>query len=108
MLAVGELAGLRNGDGWFSVKDIQSLLEALRLPPPPDESAVLSDLKRKEWVRNRAKRPSWTVTPEGHAQIVSLLGQVDPAKADFEMTQNPGAEYGQARQPVLPPLLGPP
>ena len=105
MLAVAELAGLRSGTGWFSVGDIGALREALRLPPPPDASAVLSHLKRQEYVVRRPATPSWSVTPKGHTRVVSVLGQIDPLAVEGEMSSHPGAEFAHGRQMVLPPQL---
>jgi hypothetical protein len=108
ILALAELAGVRNVDGWFAVSDVDYLLEGLRLPPPPDTSAVLSHLKRVKLLRARAAKPPWTVTPEGHARILTVIGELDPTETQREIVRHAGAELAQARHVVLLPQQAPP
>jgi DNA-binding MarR family transcriptional regulator len=107
VLVVGELAGLRRGDGWFTTKDVEELYEALRLPRP-NVGATLSNLAKKDLVTKRAKPPPWSLTPVGRKTAHELLGEIDPAKLEAQLADFPGAELGAARHPVLPPSLAPP
>lgn len=109
MLAVGEMAGLRNGTGWFSTKDVEELFEALHLTAPA-VGATLSNLtkKEKDLVTKRLKPPPWSLTPKGRKTAHTLLGDIDPRKLEAQLTNLPGAELGDARHPVLPAALAPP
>jgi hypothetical protein len=107
VLVVGELAGLRQGDGWFATKDVEELFEAFRLPPPAI-AATLSNLTKKELITKRTKPPPWSLTPKGRKTAHELLGDIEPAKLEAQLVDIPGAQLGDARHPVLPPSLAPP
>lgn len=109
MLVVGELAGLRNGDGWFTTKDVEQLFETLRLTPPA-VAQTLNNLSKKEkdLVTKRTKPPPWALTPKGRKTAHELLGDIDPAKLEAQFAEIPGAELGEARHTTLPPTFAPP
>lgn len=107
MLVVGELAGLRNGDGWFATKEVEALFEALHLTPPA-VGATLSNLTKKDIVTRRVKPPPWSLTPKGRKTAHQLLGDIDPEKLEAQLAEMPGAELGDVRHPTLPPTLAPP
>jgi hypothetical protein len=105
---LGELAGLRNTDRWFSTADVEQMFEAFRIPIPSNTSANLGRLVTKELVVRRMKPPPWSLTPKGRKTVLGLLGQIDPAKLETQLAELPGAELADTRQTVLPPGLAPP
>lgn len=108
MLVVGQIAGMRNQDGWFSSGDVSAVFEAFRIPAPPNLPATLGNLGKKHLLVRRTKQPNWSLTPKGRKTVIELLGDVDAAKLEPQMAELPGAEFGHAHQTVLPPGLAPP
>jgi hypothetical protein len=103
------LAGLRNGDGWFSTKDVDDLFEELHLTAPA-VGATLSNLTKrdKDLVTKRVSPPPWSLTPRGRKTAHQLLGDVNVAKLEAQLADMPGAILGDARHAVLPPTFAPP
>jgi hypothetical protein len=109
VLVVGELAGLRNGDGWFTTNDVEQLFEALHLTPRAVPQTLGNLTKKgKELVTKRTKQPPWSLTPKGRKTAHELLGDVDAAKLEAQLADIPGAQLGDARHPTLPPTFAPP
>lgn len=107
MLVVGQLIGLRNGDGWFAPAEVESMFEDLRVPRPGGLGTVLSRLEGAKLMLRRSARRGWSLTPEGRERVLSLVGAVDPASVEAEAHAIPGAELGQTRHPTIPPALAP-
>lgn len=107
VLVLGELAGARNGDGWLAPKDIADLFEGFHLPPPGNVSQDLTRLRKSGLARTRATKPAWSITPEGHATVADLIGDVDAATVIAELAASPGAQLGNALHTVIPPVLAP-
>jgi hypothetical protein len=105
---LGELAGLRNTDRWFSTADVDQMFEAFRIPVPSNTSASLGRLVTKELVVRRTKPPPWSLTPTGRKTVLDLLGEIDPAKLEAQLLDLPGAELADTHQTILPPSLAPP
>lgn len=108
MLVLGELAGLRNVDRWFSTGDVDHMFEAFRLPKPGNTTASLGRLVAKDLVVRRTKPPPWSLTPAGRKAVLELLGEIDPARLEAQLAEMPGAELADTHQTVLPPSLAPP
>jgi DNA-binding PadR family transcriptional regulator len=107
VLVLGELAGARNGSGWFAPKDLTELFEGFRIPSPGNVSQDLSRLRRDELVTVRPAKPSWSLTPEGHETVAALIGEVDLKEVLAELDAPNSAELGNVQQTVIPPVLAP-
>lgn len=107
MLVLGQLAGARRGDGWFNPKDVAELFEALHLAPPSNISQSLIGLRGARLATSRSRRPSWSLTPEGHESVKDLAGSVDATSIAAELAAAPGAELGRVLHTVIPPTLAP-
>lgn len=84
------------------------MFEAFRVPQPKNASATLANLAKAELVYRRTKQPPWSLTPKGRKTVTDLLGELDPTKLESQLSDTPGAELAEVRQPVLPPELAPP
>lgn len=82
-----------------------------RLPPPKNISARLADLRKRDFVIDRKKGKTypavWSLTPTGHTEVLSLIGEIDAAEIAPELIETPGAEFGHAHHTLLPPGLAP-
>src|SRR4051812_12760833 len=102
VLVVGEIVGLRNEDGWFTPGEVAQMMEALRLPRV-HVSQALAGLGHSNFVLRRSTGGAWSLTPRGHTRARELVGAVNAEAVDSELAQQPGADLGEVRQPVLPP-----
>jgi SAM-dependent methyltransferase len=106
VLAVGNLVGVRAGDGWFSPGDIAKMFELLRLPSPGNISQELARLRDVELVLRRGSG-SWSLTPEGNEAMFRLVGDVDAAAIAAEIRAGGSAEFAGGEHPLIPPGLAP-
>jgi hypothetical protein len=107
VLALGQVVGERNGDGWFSLADVNWLEDALRLPPQPALRGTLRRLERAKLVRSRAGDRPWALTPLGQAHVVTSLAGLDYQELASELAGTPGAVYAEMRHAVLSPKFAP-
>jgi hypothetical protein len=107
VLVLGEIAGARKGDGWFSVADIHELLEGLRLPPRHSVARSLGQLRAAHLVRERAGSTPWTLTPLGREQATAVVGALDYNRVEAELVGAPGATYASALHAVIGPEWAP-
>lgn len=107
ILVLGDVVGLRNGDRWFSVKDLSWIFEALRLPSPSNLSRSLGQLHSMDLVTRRSTDDRWALTPTGRHQVVQLVGEADYNRVAAELAGTPGVEYAHARHTVIPPSFAP-
>lgn len=107
VLLVGHVAGVRNGTGWFNTADVNGLFEDLRVPAPPNTSAVLGRLKESRFVIKRRDSPPWSLTPQGRQKTNNLLSSVDPESIEARLVGSPGAEFAHALHSVIPPTFAP-
>ena len=70
---MGQLAGARNGDGWFSAAELAYLFEVLRVQPPKRTDNELGRLRDQELLFRRSARPSWSLSPEGSEVVRKLM-----------------------------------
>jgi hypothetical protein len=106
VLVLGEVAGLQNGDRWFTPGDAARLFEALRLPPPGNVSQSLKRLEDRGHVRRRSGG-GWSLTPLGRTAAIKLVGDIEPDRLDAELHPQEGAELGHAVHATIPPTLAP-
>jgi hypothetical protein len=104
---LGQLAGTRAGDGWFSPGDVAAMAESLRLPSLGNVSQALGRLKDHRWVVRRRSGGAWSLTPEGHEKARTLVGEVDVARVEAEIAQVGSAELDDAQHALIPPELAP-
>ncbi len=108
VLVVGQLAGLRNGTGWFKAPDVSHLFQDFRVPHERRNTARdLQGLRRQQLVIRRERDEAWSLTPEGRERVQALVGDVDVAELQPELTYTPGVEFGHALHALLPPSLAP-
>jgi hypothetical protein len=106
VLVVGDIAGLRNEDGWFQARQIDELHEALRIPAPKNTRATLTNLSSHGLVMRRAAG-GWSVTPLGRERAISIVGDLDPARVAIAFANTPGALLGSVQHSLIPPELAP-
>jgi hypothetical protein len=107
MLVVGQLAGARNGDGWFGPPDLAALFEALRVHPPKRADNELGRLHGKELLYRRKPQPAWSLTPEGAERVKELMAGVDAGALLAQLSPGDGTEFGHALHTVIPPAMAP-
>ena len=106
VLVLGQLAGYRNGDRWFTLEDILQQFEDLRVPTP-DVKRALRQLVETGRVRPNRPANRWSLTPVGNGQVTALMGDLDPARLEPLLVQVGGAEFGHARHTVIPHAFAP-
>jgi hypothetical protein len=84
-------------DGWLAPKDITDLFDGFQLPPAGTISQDLARLRENSLARTRRAKPGWALTPEGHATVAKLMGELDPA----ELAATPGAQLGNALHTLI-------
>lgn len=107
MLVIGSLAGARNGDGWFTNKDVADLVRDLRLPAISNLSRNLVQLVREDFIRPRGKPAGWSLTPSGRIQVRDLMGDLDPSEVQVAVATAGGALLGDVVQALIDPALAP-
>jgi hypothetical protein len=111
VLVLGDLAAHQNETGWFTSREVAHLLEDLRLPSPQARHVVSrsGDLVAAKLLidRGSGREHRWALTPSGQKRAVELLGEIDSAQLEAQLTQVPGAELGNVRHTTLPPTLAP-
>jgi hypothetical protein len=105
-LALGQLAGLREGDGWFSPGDLATLFETLRLPSPGNISQELARLRESELVMRRGGG-SWSLTPRGVNAVMDLIGAIDVASVQADVAASGSAAFAGGDHPLIPPEQAP-
>lgn len=85
------------------------LFEELRVPTPSNTSHILGNLRTDGLVvaRGSSRSRTWSLTPLGHRRVVELVGELDPAELEPQLTETPGAEFGHGHHTVLPPSMAP-
>lgn len=106
VLVLGHVGGSRNGDGWFSPGDVNSLAEGLKLPRLGNVSENLRRLETRNLVRRRGTG-GWGLTPLGRQRAIGLVGAIDPARIDAAQAVATGAELAHARWPLIPAEFAP-
>jgi hypothetical protein len=106
VLVLGEVAGLRNLDRWFTPGDVSRLFQDLRLPPPGNISQSLKRLEERGFARRRSGG-GWSLTPTGRRGALDAVGDIDPMAVDAEIRRQSGAEYGHVQHSLIPPSLAP-
>jgi hypothetical protein len=107
-LVVGQLAGLRNGTGWFKAPEVAQLFEDFRVPHERrNTTRDLGNLRRRGWTIKRERDKAWALTPEGRERVQELVGEVALAELQPELVYAPGVEFGHALHTLLPPSLAP-
>lgn len=106
VLVLGHVAGLRNGDGWFSPGDVNALAEVLRLPRLGNVSESLRRIETRFLVR-RHSSGGWSLTPLGQQTTIRAVGRIDAARVDAAYLSGSGAELAHARWPLIPPEFAP-
>ena len=107
VLVIGQLAGHRQGHGWFDAADVDALFEAFRVPNPASTSTTLGQLAKKKLTTRRVVTPRWGLTPEGESRVRVVLGDLDFRLIAARLESLPGAELGHVYHTVLPPSLAP-
>src|SRR5918999_5818669 len=94
VLIVGQLAGSRNGDGWFRPAHVDRLLEDLRVPPGRT-SRSLQQLEVERLVLRRSTGGGWwSLTALGQERALELFGDLEPAEVEAQLVDVPGGEFG--------------
>ncbi len=108
-MVLAELAGQSSEDGWFATGDVAALFEQLRIPSPRNLSREIGRLIDRDLLipRGQGAARRLSLTPLGHRRAFEVLGELDVAQLEAQLTFVPGAEFGHARQTVLPPGLAP-
>jgi hypothetical protein len=107
VLAVASLVAARSDSHWFRPRDLLAMFEALRLPPPGNVSQDLTRLGAMDFVRRRDAEPPWALTPLGEEAVDALIGEIDPAAVEAELSILGSAEFDRVRHPLIPPELAP-
>lgn len=105
VLAIGDLVGGRNGDGWFNGKQLKQAFETLRLPQPGNISSDLDRLKRAGHVVRG--KPGWSLTPEGEEALRELLAGLSAGDAVFDLPSSESAELADERHAFISPTFAP-
>ena len=103
---MGQLAGYRNRDRWFTLEDVLQQFEDLRVPTP-DVKRALRNLVDGGKVRPNRQGDRWSLTPIGNSRVSELMGALDPARVEPLLVNVPGAEFGHAIHTVIPHTLAP-
>lgn len=106
-LVLSEVAGRQSLDGYFQPAEVAQLFSAFHVPGPGNPSDALSNLAASEYVMRRTSPRGWAVTPRGRRRIAQLIGAIDSAAVEAQLTTQSGAEFGNARHTLLPPALAP-
>lgn len=106
VLVVGQLAGFRAGDGWFRPRDVDLLLEQLRVHGG-NVSRALKLLDAQKLVLNSASRKAWSLTPLGEERALELVGDIPLEALEPKIATLPGAELGHELHTLIPPSLAP-
>lgn len=106
---LGNILGLRNGDGWFSVEDLERLFVNLRIPAPKSFVRSLGQLRNDEVMLCRGAERPWALTPQGRQQAAALAGDLSlqQIEVEVELAGTPGVDYAHARHLVIPPAFAP-
>jgi hypothetical protein len=107
VLVLGQLVGVRAGDGWFKPGDVVTMAETSRLPALGGVSQALGRLRNSGHVVARTSGGSWSLTPEGHERTRALIGEVDVASVEAEIALVGSAELDNAQHGLIPPELAP-
>jgi hypothetical protein len=107
VLAVASLVSARSPDRWFRPRDVLSMFESLRLPPPGNLNQVLATLSGRDLVIRKARGGDWSITPHGERAVSTLIGEVDTQAVEAELIVLGGAEFDGVRHPLIPPKLAP-
>jgi hypothetical protein len=107
VLAVASLVSARSQDHWFRPRDITSMFESLRLPPPGNVHQDLARLSGRALVVRRAAGGQWAITPHGEEATDALIGAIDPDAVEAELVVLGSAEFDGVRHPLIPPKLAP-
>jgi hypothetical protein len=107
VLVIGSLAGARNGDGWFTNKDVTDLVRDLRLPGISNLGRNVVHLVRGGFIRPRGKPAGWSLTPSGRIQVRDLMGELDPSEVQLAIATAGGALLGDVVQALIDPALAP-
>jgi hypothetical protein len=108
ILLIGQLVGLRNGDGWFAPDEVHTMHEALRIPDPHSVPRSLSQLRNSGLVRPRGADHRWCLTPLGSERAATVIGGFDYGLIHEELLATPGVDFMNVRYSVIPPSLAPP
>jgi hypothetical protein len=103
---VGRLAENRSEDRWFDAGSVADLFEALRVPAPGILEAI-GKLEAARLVLKQRGRDRWALTPLGRTRIAQLVGLIDAASVEAEISVAGSAELSQVRHPLIPPELAP-
>jgi hypothetical protein len=106
-LVLGQLAGYRAANGWFTTPEIARLFEDLRIPQPGNISEALRQLSRTGLVVRRRSKDAWSLTPAGRERVTQLVGELDPARLEAQLVHVPSAEFGHALHTLIPPTFAP-
>ena len=106
VLVLGELAGSRAGDGWFTPASINHAFEAFRVPRPSNTNQSLEQLRRRQLVIRRASGGAWSLTPLGRERVIELMGSLNP-DAEPATSHAGGAEFAHAVHTLIPPFFAP-
>ncbi len=85
---------------------MNELHEALRVPPPRNTRATLTNLGKRGLLLRRTTG-GWSLTPFGRERASSLVGDLDPAQIAIALADTPGALFGTAQHSLIPPELAP-
>jgi hypothetical protein len=108
---LAQLAGQRNGDGWFTTADVRAAFMEWRLPAPSNISRELGGLRGQGRVIARSQSATrsagWSLTPLGQTRVQEAIGNIDQTRLEPQLAHVPGTQFGEARMTVLPPGLAP-
>ncbi len=108
VLAIGQVAALREGTKRFSVAGIATLAEGFRLPSLGNINATLGRMRDAGLVAHFTGATPWALTPLGEERVRTLIGEIPVAWIEAELVDSPGAFLGNQPHRVIPPSMAPP
>ena len=107
VLVLGHAAGFRNGDRRFSPKQIDDLVQQLRLPPIANTNSVLARLRAANLAVSEGGG-RWALTPLGDVEAEDLIAGLDISAIDAATALIPGAVFDKVEHKLLGPDFAPP
>ncbi|MGH2828622.1 MAG: hypothetical protein ACRDKF_16805 [Actinomycetota bacterium] len=73
-------------------------------------SNVFQRLEHRELISGtpRGKGAVWTLTPQGKADSLKLISEIDLVALEAEMATDASSDFGHTTHPLIPPALAPP
>jgi hypothetical protein len=106
VLAAGLVVEARAENGSFNLGQLDELFDLLKVPSTPSMHEYLRRLAKEGLVRKR-NAGGWSVTPNGHARVEELVGDIDVERVGPEQLAAGSAELDGVQHPLILPEFAP-